>query len=451
MRFFDIALLWKKSIKTSSLYDFGRTAMVAASTSLFAKCIGFVKELVVAGTFGLSGELDVYLVAFVLIGMPMSVLLNAIQTSLITRLAGSNQREISGPSLFVGTVVATLVLLIISLILWFYILPNLLPLLARGFSKDKLNELHAALLWLTPYYFLNGLNLLGYGVLQSKNYHFYNGIIPTLTPLVIIILLNIGIDFQGWKLLAFAICAGTAFEFIALFTTLYKIKYLVIPSRLPLQIARDGAALLPGTLIQAFGPVFDQAMAASMESGTNASLSYGFKLSAAIQGILITAVAITALPYFSTQLASQKIDNCIYSLKKLSVILFAGGWLLIIPLIIFSQPIIGFLYERGAFNAAASERVSPIQIAYLLQIPFALVLMMGSKVLTAQRRNVLVSALITISIFLQAGLSYTFGIRYGATGIAIASTLTTALLALLYYSTASFSLRTQIYEKNLPL
>ncbi|GAB6050847.1 hypothetical protein JCM16106_16960 [Hydrogenophilus islandicus] len=143
----------------SPLRRMGHAALVAAATSLFARVLGFFKEIVVAASFGLSGELDIYLVAFVLIGMPLSILLNAVQTALIADLAASPEPA-SAARRFSSTVFLTLVVLALVLPLWLLLLPHALPWLAAGFSPDKRQALETALVWLVPYYFLTGFNLL---------------------------------------------------------------------------------------------------------------------------------------------------------------------------------------------------------------------------------------------------------------------------------------------------
>jgi peptidoglycan biosynthesis protein MviN/MurJ (putative lipid II flippase) len=72
---------------------------VVAALSVVNKGCGFLKEIVVATIFGLSGALDVYLVAYVVVGFPAGVLLNAATRHLLsqfqanTRVAGSTLRR----------------------------------------------------------------------------------------------------------------------------------------------------------------------------------------------------------------------------------------------------------------------------------------------------------------------------------------------------------------------
>jgi putative peptidoglycan lipid II flippase len=414
-------------------------------TSLVAKGLGFIKEVLVASLFGLSGALDIYLVAFVLIGFPVSILLNAGQTALISALAAERSSSAEDGCLYAAMTLLTVACLAVLLPMWLLLLPKVLPWLASGFSPDKRQELETALFWLVPYYFLNGVNLLGYGVLQARGRYLVNGLLPSGTPVLTILVLLAWGATGDWRTLTTALVVGTAFEAVALLVVLYRGNQLVMPRWCDVPRLKPviGASLmlLPSTVMLAVGPVIEQAIAASMAEGTNAALGYGLKLPAALQGILLTAIGITALPYFASQLGQNRAAYCLHSLDKLTRWLLAGGMLLAIPLVIFSSEIVTLLYQRGVFDAAATSRVAPIQFAYFVQLPFAIVAMLAVKALAALGREGLMSAYTTAAVVLQGALAYGLGLRYGAAGIAWAATLVSALLAITYFLTARSALQ----------
>jgi putative peptidoglycan lipid II flippase len=333
--------------------------------------------------------------------------------------------------------------LAVLLPIWLWSLPYALPWLVSGFSAEKRQALETALYWLTPYYFMTGFNLLGYGVLQAKGRYLANGLLPTATPIVIILALLVWGMAGDWKALVISLATGSAIESLLLLITLYchgqfSMHRLDINAVKPIMMS--SLALLPGSIMLTVGPVVEQAIAASMGEGANAALAYGYKLPSALQGILLTAIGITALPYFARQLGQNESAYCLHSLNKLTLWLMAGGVLLIFPLSFFSSDIVGLLYQRGAFDATATTRVVPIQFAYFMQIPFALVAMLGIKVLAALKLNWLTSAYTTIAVLLQAILAYELSTRYGIPGIAWAATLVTALLAATSFFTARLTL-----------
>lgn len=439
-----IILRWNAYFACSPLRKMGHDALVAAGTLLITKGLGFIKEVVVASIFGLSGALDVYLVAFVLIGVPISILLNATQTALITHLAGAHFSKNAEANSFFATSLVTLGCLAALLPIWLWVLPHVLPWIASGFSIEKRQQLETALYWLIPYYFLNGFNILGYGILQVKERYFINGILPTATPAIIIFALLVFEMADDWNTLVVSLAVGSSIECILLIITLYRHGQLSFNNWLGIKsinpIITSSLALLPGSIMLTVGPVVEQAIAASMGEGANAALAYGYKLPSALQGILLTAIGITALPYFAKRLGNNEPVYCLHSLNKLSLWLFVGGVFLTCPLSYFSSEIVWLLYQRGAFDAAATTQVAPIQLAYFMQIPFALIAMLGIKVLAALRLNLLTSTYTGIAVLLQAFLAYALSARFGISGIAWAATLVTALLAVTSFFTARLTL-----------
>lgn len=430
---------WRIFVGVSPLRRLGHDALVAASASLAARSVGFAKEIVVASYFGLSGNLDVYLVALAAIGFPLAILLNAIQTVFIARLSATIPTR-DGKSLYGHAVLGTLLILSVLLPLWLLILPYGLPWLASGFPFEKRQALEAALIWLIPYYYLNGVNLLGYGVLQAKRRFLQNGLLPSATPFVILLTLIVIGAGEDWRILAATLVAGTLAESLMLFITLYRMGFIGMPLLSEWgsfkTLFAASLVLLPATAIGAFLVLIEQALAASLVEGSNASLSYGYRLPAALQSLFVTAIGITALPYFASMLAQQKRDYCLHSFKRMFWVLGVGGGIVTLPLVFFSSEITALLYQRGSFDAVSVARVVPIQTAYFIQLPFALLTMLGIKTLSALGRNAQVSGIIVTAGILQCALAYVLTQQFGVAGIAWASTAISALVSVTTFFTA---------------
>lgn len=436
----------------SPLRRLGGEAAVAAGTSLFGKCIGFVKELFVAAAFGLSGEIDVYLVAMVLIGFPMSILLNATQSAMIAILASDQHHDSDDCSAaFLRIVVLTVSALGILLILWIALMPFLQQVLASGFSEARQELLWSAMLWLVPYYFMSGVNLLGYGYLQIRRKYFANGIIPILTPLTVLIIVSIGRDHaNALPLLISSIVVASVLETMSL---VMLIRSLGIRIREGMQISegarekvsnivRGSLHLLPGAAIMALSPVIDQSLAATLTEGSNAALAYGNKLSAAIQGVLTSALGITVLPFFASQLEERGPRYCLDSLKRLSLLVGVAGLTVAVPLMLISEPLVEFLYVRGAFTIEDARIVAPIQSIYMLQIPLTMIIMLCTRVVIVQGGHLLISLLTLATVSIQLLAALALKEVYGSLGIAIAATATNVLIAGAYMVFSISGLRT---------
>lgn len=412
---------------------------MAAFASIAAKSVGFVKEIVVASAFGVSDGMDVYLLAFVLIGFPLSILLNAIQTAMISTLASTQNGKEQAGGAYVSTVIVTFLAISVLLPVWLFALQALLPHIASSFSPEKLAWLENALLWMIPYYFLNGVNLLAYGVLQARRRFFANGLLPALTPMVTIPVVYVYGGASAWEVLVVALTLGYLLEFIVLNGMMARGGLLVRPdfhcSELS-RILRGSKALLPGTLLLALGMVAEQAIAASLGSGAVAALGYGYRLPTALNGVVVMAIGITVLPYFAGLLAEGKTAYCLHSLEKIGRWLLVLGLLLAVALAMMSEAIVNVIYQRGAFDAIAVARVYPIQQAYFFQLPFYLVLILATRTLAALGRNGVVSLLAGAAVTIQIAMAWSLGNRFGPLGIAWAATTAYAVWALAAFLSA---------------
>lgn len=430
---------WLDLANRSPLRQLGHASLIAASTSFAAKGVGFAKEIVVATIFGISDALDVYLLAFVLIAFPVNVLLNAFQTPTVASLSVRQDNADRDGETFTTTLIAVTLLIAVVLPFWMLVLNALLSRIAAGFSAAKLVWLDQALMALLLYYFLNGINLLGYGVLQARRHYVVNGLLPVLTPLVTIpIVLTYGAA-SSWSVLVWALTLGAALECLAINVFVVRAGLYRLPNfhgQAFADIMRGGAMLLPGTLIMAIGAVAEQSIAAALDSGAVAALAYGNRLPAALNGIVITAVGTTVLPYFALLIAEGKRSYCIHSLKKIARWLVVLGGLAGIALVLTSELIVTVFYERGMFDAAATARVFPVQQVYFLQLPFVLLGTLAIRTLLALRHNGIVSLLAGFGVAIHIALAFTLSDRYGPVGIAWGATVSTIFIALAGFALA---------------
>jgi putative peptidoglycan lipid II flippase len=439
---------------STPLRRLGGEAAIAGSTSLFGKCVGFAKELFVAAAFGLSGEIDVYLVAMVVIGFPMSILLNATQSAMIATLASDmNCASAERSAVFSRVVLLTLGTLFILLAAWMALMPLLLPIFASGFSNTRMDQLSSAIVWLVPYYFLSGLNLLGYGYLQIRRQYVANGFVPIMTPIVVLLVVGFGHQHAAaLPLLTGSIVIGALLETGVLVMLLKSLDIkirggmrLSVEARATVaRIVRGSLQLLPGTAIMALSPLVDQSLAATLAEGSNAALAYGNKLPTAIQGVLTTAIAITVLPFVSAQLVERGPQYCLSSLKRLAVLISVGGLVVATPLVLISGLLVELLYVRGMFTIKDAATVAPIQAIYLLQIPVAMLSMLCLKVIVAQNKHFVITLVTCLAVALQFWLGQSLKLQYGMSGLAMASVITSVATAGLFLGFAIYGMRSNM-------
>ncbi len=413
-----------------------RAAMLYASVTGGVKLVSFVKEAVVAAAFGVSGAMDVYLMGVMLIGVPGSLLLNAVQTAftpLCVEVRAKRGTEAS--ALFLrSTVSATVVLMAATLLLWVAILPWIIDIVGHGFDPAKREAVRSIFFWLVPYYFLNGLNLLGHGALQAEKRFLPTALAPLCTIVTTIaIVLAVGGGDVHVLVLGFVI--GALLEWMVLHSVLRRDKASLLPGHLSLtpeilRIAKGSAVLVGGSFVLCFSPMIEQGLASGLGKGTVAAMGYAFRLPAMINGILVSAVGVTVLPFFSEMLARRDDAGCERAFRRYALALLGGGGLLMLSLVAFSEPLVALGFQRGAFSPEDTQLVAQIQRAYLVQIPGALVGMLAMRLLVAQGAYGVVAANSSLSVVASGILAWGLSRQMGAVGIALGLSIVATISAL---------------------
>jgi putative peptidoglycan lipid II flippase len=368
--------LWQKLTKGSINRQIFAAAVTVGFLTGLVKCASVGKELVVAWQFGTGNELDAFIIAMVVPSFIINVVAGSFQSALIPTYirVREQQGQTAAQKLLSGTLILVLVLLTLTAIAVVITAPLYLPLLASGFSPEKLN-LTTHLLWsLSPLIWLNGIiNFLG-GVLNAGERFALAALSPAITPLSIVITLlafpNLGIYALsiGW------IC-GSCLEIVILNIGLRRQKISLLPkwSKYDANLIEVSSQYFPvvtGAFLMCSAEIIDQSMAAMLPSGSVASLSYASRVIALPLTLTTLALATAVVPYFSKTIAQKNWSKIEHTFNYYLRLIFLTTVPLTIVFIMASKLIIQILFERGSFNAEDTQIVSQIQICYALQIPF---------------------------------------------------------------------------------
>ena len=402
-----------------------RAAAGFTIATAIVKGVAFVKEAVVAAVFGVGSSMDSYLMAMVVIGFPSAVLLNAAQTVFIREYV--RIVEVNGETAaarFVRTaVLGTLLALTAVLAAWVALLPGVLSVVGHGLTDAQRALVAGNVYRLIPYYYLNGINLLGYGVLQSRRAFLRAALIPIATPAVIMLLVAVrGADLG---ILIGALTVGTAIEAVLIWVLLRMSRPpLTAGAPPPRHALREFAwgtvILVPGALIAALTPVIEQTLASGLGRGAISALGYAAKLPATLNTLLTTAVGVTVLPYFSQRLSRGYDAATRAFFIRYIVALALAGTVIAALAVLLSEPFVRLAFQRGEFSPQNTQLVTALQQAYLWQLPGALVAIVAVRFVAAQGRYraLTVGNILTVPItgLMQWGLSSLFaapGLAFG--------------------------------------
>lgn len=408
-------------------------ASVAAfgALSVLPKLLAIAKDMVVALHFGAGQALDAYLMAFVLIGVPVSIIVVALQTTLIPALVGKDDTAAAG--LLGGAIKLALASLALALPVWLLLLPHALGALYPGTPDTTRQHLLEACYWLIPYYFINGINLLLYGALQARKRFWPNALLPGLFPLAILAAVLV-VQTDDIRALLVGTVAGSLLEGLALYVLLHRAKLLrwcnTAGSGL-LPVLRGALPLMAGGVITATAPIVEQLIAFRLGSGAVSLLSYGYKVPAAMNSLVVAAIGIVVLPHFAELLARQEWRSCRGLFLRLTGVALALGGAVAFVGFLLAEPVIRLLFERGAFTASDSATAAAVMRAYLLQLPFLLVVMVSQRALAAMNDTVAMALIAGLQLLLAGALAYALSQHFGVVGVALGTALATLVGSLI--------------------
>ena len=356
--------------------------------TFLSKFIGFIRQVFIAGAYGIGIAYDAYNYAYIIPGFliiiisgingPLHNALVAVLTPLKTKEAAIILNQVS--------LKITVILLLIGCLIFLkadFIIPFLAPNLNNESQIIAIQQLKI----LSPCIPLSGFIGLSYGALNTKNKFLISSLSPSIISLVTVIFIafswlnnfqDFGISYLSKSLLlATATLAGTTIQFFIQLYEIYKIGLLDLKITLMKATHEEKRILnliLPASLASGLGQinVFVDMFFISSFRGAASGLAYGNLLIQAPLGILSNTLILPLLPKFSKlinknkknqvkQILIEGIENCFL------LTIFLGGLL-----ITFSGLIVELVFQRGAFDNQAVFMVQKILIAYAVGIPFYL-------------------------------------------------------------------------------
>ena len=442
---------WQKLTKGSiNRQIFGAVFTVAFFTA-GVKLAAIAKEMVVAWRFGTSADLDAFFIALIIPSFAINVIAESLNAALIPTYI--RVRDKSGikqaHQLFSSATLCSILLLILASFLIAGTAPLYLKAIAPSLSATQIN-LTIKLLWIiTPIITLSGIRTIWGAVLNAGEKFAAVAIAPVIVPGITMMLL---IMMTSWGVFALAagLVLGTLGELLLLGSILYrqkiplKLNWYGFNSDLRCVIGQYIPTVAGALLICSAMPI-DQSMAAMLAPGSVAALNYSNKLIASPIGLMTTALSTAVIPYFSKMIAQDDWVGLQGTLRKYLGLIFAVTVPIAAGLILFSEPIVQLIFERGSFNGEDTQIVAAIQRFYALQIPFYLSNILVVRLINSLNQNHILFWLSAANLTLNITLNYIFIKLIGIQGIA----LSTSIVYVFSFSFTLFFVRNRLTKKIL--
>jgi putative peptidoglycan lipid II flippase len=351
------------------------TLLMAASVAGYA--LSFVKEVVVAWHFGVRSGMDAYYAALTLPNFIVGALGFAVSAACLPGYVAIRTRDearsVGLAKRLSRDVAVTLAAASLALAL------GAGPLARLFFPRLPPHELSRTitlLRWMSPATLLTGGAALLTGFLNGEQMFALPALASSLVTICTLLAIVLLSDAIGVTALAAGLVAG-AFAQVVLLTLLYRRRIGALASTPALSRSEPEVRELlglAGVFMLMYGmaelnTLIDRVMASGLPEGAVAALGYSVKLEIVPQQILCMPVVTVAYPLLAEHAALG--DNTRMEADFKKAVRF--GYALLIPacafLLVFAQPIIEVLFQRGRFGPEATRLVAACFAGFILSLP----------------------------------------------------------------------------------
>jgi putative peptidoglycan lipid II flippase len=423
----DFRNIWQQQSVNRRIFA---TMITVGGFTFVVNLAATAKELVVANQFGTGDVLDAFLIAFLLPSFAINVVMGSFNAALIPTFIHVRENEglEKAQQLFSSVTVWNTVVLVIVSVLLAMASSFILPILGSGFSPEKQALTRSIFFVLLPILAISGLGITWAAVLNASERFALVAISPMIKPIVTVALLVVMGKIWGIYALAAGTVGGVVLEAGLLAWGVRRRGFHLVPRWHGLtppmkKVINQYMPMVAGAFLMTSTSLIDQSMAAMLGPGSVSTLNYAGKAVTLILGIGSVSLGTAVFPHFSRMVAVYDWAGIRYTLKTYTYLILLVTIPLTLILVFFSESLVRFFFERGAFTSADTWRVSQVQALFLLQVPFYLLGILMVRLISSLKMNRILMQAAIINLFLKITFNYLLMQRLGAAGIALSTTL----------------------------
>lgn len=423
--------------------------------SVAAKSVLVAKDVLVASAFGTANVLDSFLLATLVPFFVSGILASSITSAFLPQFIsvreerGSEAAQALARSVLLVSALGSLGLTVVFI----FAGRAIVGFLCRNRNHAEwllTTQFYAVLIWSIP---LVACGTVFSAVLNARNRFVTTSLTPAVTPLLMSVLLLLAAPRLGLWTMVIGSFVGAGIETAILATAARHegIKFGPLRPLAPeLRTVLVSLAPMAGAaLIMSGSVIVDQVMVSRLPRGGVSTLSYGGKLVSFVLAIVSVALTTPLLPRMSQFVAHRDFVG----LREAIGTYLRWIFLVSAPITIvayFGSPfVVELLLHHGAFTTTDAASVTVVQQAYIMQVPFfvaSTVLVRAISALNARRVIVFVGSL----NFMTNAVFDVIFIRYwGATGIALSTSVMYVIACICLYASVMWVLRGLIRQAHM--
>ena len=415
--------------------------MTVAMLTVVAKGVSFLKDATVAHHFGTADSLDAFMLAFTFLAFGATVLGGGLPEAFLPTYASLKHRTTPSRANRFGVQASLIQLgcLVVAAGLTWTLAPSIIRYTTHGFSPEKQALATRLLRQLTPFLVCFGLSHQLAIWLRADKRFAVSSAAPMLVPAGIILALVWAGPDATVEHLVMGTVWGAAAHLLFLMISLHRVIHQdqALPRRvfhlwepsIQGMIQRAGPFLMAGVVFSS-AVVVDQAMAAWLEPGSVAVLSYTEKICSIILALTAGPACDVLFPYFAEAAAKEDWIGLKRQLLQSAGLIVGAALPAMLGLLLFAPWVVQILFERGEFGADDTDRVARVLRFAALQIPFYILGGLLSRVIVSLSASRFILGMSVTALGLNIAFNAFFMQFMGAAGIALSTVCVHFLVSL---------------------
>lgn len=396
--------------------------------NLVSRGLGFVRDMVIASTYGATPATDAFMVAYTLPYLLQSVLGMAFVTVMVPVVTAYLVQDREQEAWYVASGICNRMAVFLAAVTagGMLLTPQLISLMAPGFAPEQAALTTELTRIMFPSLMLVGLGMLLTGILNACRVFTLPAAAPAAANLVVIA----AVLLVGQRFWVHGLAWGTLLGFVAFFLIQwpplskrgFRYTFSWVGDR-P-EVGRVVASLLPialATSINQLYLVINRALASGLDPGRITALDLASRVINLPVGIVAASIATVVFPVMAGQAAAGRREE----LARASS---AGGGLVIflslpmaVGLMLLAAPLIQLLFGRGAFGAGATALTATALVYFAPGLPALAAKMLVTRTYYALGRYHIPLATGLASVLVDIGLSWWWLPVLGHGGLALAN------------------------------
>ena len=351
-----------------------RAAVVLLLGNVLSRILGLVREQTIAYLFGASAATDTFVAATQVPTMLYDLLLGGAVTAVFVPVFADyarNNRELS--ALFGAMLAIAGIVLGISVVVLVLLAEPLVRILVPGFTPEVLEQTVGLTRLAIPAVAFLGLSGVVNAALYAGHRPQYPAFCAAVYNLGIIAMALLFVNRLGVASLVVGVLVGSLGQLVLQAPGLWRMGIrprAVLSHPGVRQILRLYAPVFAGLVITQLAILLDRNLASRTGEGSIAAMNYATRLVQLPLGLVGSAIALAVLPLLAAAGGNANLVEFRRILNQgVRLIL-----LLMLPIfalmLVWHQPIVELVYQRGAFDAADASATGLALFLYSLQLPF---------------------------------------------------------------------------------